>query len=89
MYTYSMPALRIPALLKYYLENQTEIRLEGQTVNQQGLGKPIGNEDEKLAVGPASFSFSFFSPLWGAFRVCLDCFWSSLSLYFQPGPLPS
>jgi hypothetical protein len=34
MYTYSMPALRIPALLKYYIENQTEIRLEGQTVNQ-------------------------------------------------------
>ena len=27
-----MPTLRVPALLKYYLENQTDIRLEGQTV---------------------------------------------------------
>jgi sulfur-carrier protein len=27
-----MPTLRVPTLLKYYLENQTEIRLEGQSV---------------------------------------------------------
>lgn len=27
-----MPILRIPALLKYYLEDQTETRLPGQTV---------------------------------------------------------
>jgi MoaD family protein len=29
-----MPTLRVPTLLKYYLDNQTEIRLEGQTVAQ-------------------------------------------------------
>ncbi len=27
-----MPILRVPSLFKYYLENQTEIRLPGQTV---------------------------------------------------------
>jgi molybdopterin converting factor small subunit len=27
-----MPTLRVPALLKYYLDDQTEVRLEGQTV---------------------------------------------------------
>jgi MoaD family protein len=29
-----MPTLRVPALLKYYLDNQTEIRLEGQSVGE-------------------------------------------------------
>jgi len=27
-----MPTLRVPALLKYYLNDQTEVMLEGQTV---------------------------------------------------------
>lgn len=27
-----MPTLRVPALLKYYLEDQTEVRLSGATV---------------------------------------------------------
>lgn len=27
-----MPNLRVPTLLKYYLENQTEVHIEGQTV---------------------------------------------------------
>lgn len=27
-----MPTLRVPALLKYYLKEQTEVRLPGQTV---------------------------------------------------------
>lgn len=27
-----MPSLRVPAMLKYYLDDQTEIRLEGRTV---------------------------------------------------------
>ncbi len=29
-----MPTLRVPALLKYYLADQTEIHLEGQTVGE-------------------------------------------------------
>lgn len=29
-----MPTLRVPALLKYYIDNQTEVRLEGQTVTE-------------------------------------------------------
>lgn len=29
-----MPALRVPALLKYYLENQTETHPEGLTVGE-------------------------------------------------------
>jgi sulfur-carrier protein len=29
-----MPTLRVPTLLRYYLDNQTEVRLEGQTVTE-------------------------------------------------------
>lgn len=33
VYTCLMPNLRVPALLKYYLDNQTETHLEGHTVS--------------------------------------------------------
>jgi sulfur-carrier protein len=29
-----MPVFRVPALLRYYLDNQTEVQLEGQTVTE-------------------------------------------------------
>lgn len=29
-----MPSLRVPALLKYYLEDQTEVSLAGETVGE-------------------------------------------------------
>ena len=32
MYTCRMPILRVPALLKYYLDNQSEVTLKGETV---------------------------------------------------------
>jgi sulfur-carrier protein len=38
-----MPTLRVPALLKYYLEDQTEVRLEGQTV-----GEALGDLSRKF-----------------------------------------
>jgi sulfur-carrier protein len=38
-----MPTLRVPALLKYYLEDQSEVRLEGQTV-----GEALGDLSRKF-----------------------------------------
>src|SRR5512145_3381115 len=34
MYTYRMPTIRVPSLFKYYLEDQTEVHLPGQTVSE-------------------------------------------------------
>lgn len=38
-----MPTLRVPTLLKYYLNNQTETRLEGKTV-----GAALGDLSQKF-----------------------------------------
>ena len=38
-----MPILRVPTLLKYYLNNQTETHLEGQTV-----GAALGDLSQKF-----------------------------------------
>lgn len=32
VYTFAMPILRVPTLLKYYLNGQTEVTVSGQTV---------------------------------------------------------
>ncbi len=32
VYTFAMPTLRVPTLLKYYLNGQTEVTVSGQTV---------------------------------------------------------
>ena len=34
VYTFPMPTLRVPALMKSYVENQTEVPLSGATVAQ-------------------------------------------------------
>ncbi len=34
IYTYPMPIIRFPALMKYYVDNQSEVAASGETVQQ-------------------------------------------------------